>query len=80
MKCMSISDGKMDKSVAQQCIEAEGHYNWLHTSTCSVWESQAFVIRDIPTTFGRSLILPLYLSVSNLVCLGVCSLCTGDRN
>ena len=48
------------------CIEAEDHYNWLHTSSCSVWESHASPRRDIPTAFMSSLILTLGLFAYDL--------------
>ena len=48
-----------DSTVAL-CVEAEGHNNRLRTSACCVWESQASPMRDIPDSFGSSLIHPLF--------------------
>ena len=46
-------------NIVSLCVEYEEHYNWLHTSSCSVWEFQASPRRDILATFGSSFILPL---------------------
>ena len=32
---------RIDTFIGKPRVEDEGHYNWLHTSACSVWESQA---------------------------------------
>ena len=48
-----------DSTVAL-CVEAEGHNNWLRTSACCVWESQASPRQDIPASFESSLIQPLF--------------------
>ena len=48
----------MDNIVSLR-VESEVHYNWLHTSTCSVWEFQASPRKDIPATFRNSFIVPL---------------------
>ena len=46
-------------SIVALCVEAGGHYNWLHTSACSVWEFRSSPRRDILATFGSSHILIL---------------------
>ena len=55
--CVLASSGSKNTVVIR--VEDEGPYNWLHTSTCSVWEFQASPRRDIPTAFGISFTLPL---------------------
>ena len=57
-------------------VEAEGHYNWLHASSCSVWEFQASPRRDIPVAFRSSFFLTLGLFEFVLAYLGVCSVFT----
>ena len=56
---MGVSARLGSDNIVSLCVEAEGRYNWLHTSACSVWESRASPWRDIPATFGSSFILPL---------------------
>ena len=50
-------------------FEDEGHFNWLHASTCSVWESQASTRREKLAAFRSSLVFTLGLFVSDLVLL-----------
>ena len=61
-----------DSTVALR-VEAEGHNNWLCTSTCCVWESQASPRRDMPASFGSSH-RPLFSCDLDLHCIGVCSM------
>ena len=66
---MSVLAIRGSKRIVALRVEAEVHYNWLHTSTCSVWESYTSVRRDSLTAFRSSLVLTLGLFASNLVLL-----------
>ena len=63
---MSVLANYGSENIVTLHVEDEGHYNWLHTSTCSVWEFQASPRRGIPLAFGISFILPLGLFASEL--------------
>ena len=66
----------LDNTVAI-CVEAEGHYNWLHTSACSVWEYQASVKQDKPLEFKSSFVLIPCFCTFVLDYLGVFSMFSG---
>ena len=72
---MGVSARLGSDSIVALRVEAEGHNNWLHTSACCVWESQASPRRDLPASFGSSLIEPLFACILLQVLL-VISLCT----
>ena len=55
------------------CVETEDHNNWLRTSACCVWESQASLRKDILASFGSLDILPLSAFDFDLHFIGVCS-------